>query len=380
MECVIVQEASPVLSALPRLPVRRGPVLLLEGQDATAAPIARLPAEVSHVQSVLEFEEALAWPELKLIVVLADNTSPGVEAALALARRRRPELHFVALADPIPCGASVASAALVHAGAGTTSQRRDGDCHDREAVLARLLQAIASPAPPAQRPLAEPAGSHQAGAARLLSIQEEERRRMAGELHDEIGQALTLIKLHLEAARRMVQGPAGEPLSAGLATVDGVLQQVRGLCLDLRPPQLDQLGLVATLRGFVEGRAQAGGLVARVVAPDIPARLAPELETTCYRIAQEAITNVLRHAGARHLAVILEAWDDLLSLRIEDDGCGFDVVAAREQSLAGGHAGLFGMEERALLSGGALEVDSMPGGGTRIKAVLPLRWRPEAGP
>lgn len=364
MEPAIVQEHAPVLSLPPSGAGHRWGVLLLEGGGYRAASIARaladhgLPAEVRGVRTEQAFRQALEWQGLEAVLAATGNGSIGVEAALALARRWRPQVPFIALADFL---------------AGDHSSIGGRIPASTEAGL--LQAALAS----AVRPAPDYQDRLKALSARLLASQEEERHRIAGELHDEIGQALTTIKLHIQAAQRLSRGPASGELAAGLAVADQVLQQVRSLCLELRPPQLDHLGLVAALRWHIDRQALAGGLVASLVAPALPARLVPELETACYRIAQEAITNVLRHAGAHTFKVILEVWDDLLSLRIEDDGRGFDAGVVQAQALVCGGSGLFGMEERASLAGGVLEIDSAPGQGTRIKAVLPLRYRPGPG-
>lgn len=376
MEHAIVQEDAPVLSVLPAGSNRRWGVLLLESGRHQASSVAGelerggLFSEVRGVRTAEAFEQELDWDGLDAIVVATGNR--GAPAALGLALRRRPDIPLLTLTGRLLAGTPEFHGL-------PAGNQTPGDSASRgapDAAMLRILQVLAMPPPsPADAPLVRSPGRIATLSGHILAAQEEERQRVARELHDEIGQSLTVIKLHLQRAQKSVKGTAGEELAAGLAVVNQVLAQVRGMCLELRPPQLDQLGLVPALRWHVDSQAAAGHLVASFTAAPLPARLTPELETACFRIAQEAVTNVLRHAHAHKLQVILEVWDDLLSLRIEDDGCGFDLGDSRNPVSFPGHAGLYGMEERACTAGGALEIDSVPGGGTRIKAVLPLRYR-----
>jgi signal transduction histidine kinase len=206
----------------------------------------------------------------------------------------------------------------------------------------------------------------------LVRAQEDERRRLAHELHDEIGQSLTAAQLNLQVLS--CQSDRAEwsgRLEDSLSLIDRVLQQVRTLSLDLRPAMLDDLGLVAALRWYVHRQAERASLVAHFVA-ELPAlRGLSELETICFRIAQEALTNVVRHARARHVSVELCQCGAELHLTICDDGIGFDVPEARSQA-AGASLGLLGMHERALLIGGQIAIESAPGRGTRVCARFPL--------
>jgi signal transduction histidine kinase len=207
---------------------------------------------------------------------------------------------------------------------------------------------------------------------RLMEVQEAERRRLAFELHDEIGQSLTALKLNVEMAETAVSGSPAAKLRDGIQLADRVLKQVRSLSLDLRPALLDDLGLAAALRWYVPQQAERAGLAARVNTEIGDTRLPPAIEIACFRIVQEAVTNVLRHAGAGRLFVDLHAWRDRLELAIEDDGAGFDVTAARRGIHAGRSLGLLSMEERVSLIAGELAIDSAPGRGTRIHVSCPL--------
>jgi PAS domain S-box-containing protein len=200
---------------------------------------------------------------------------------------------------------------------------------------------------------------------RLLTAQEEERRRLAFELHDELGQVLTAVKINLQSFQQ--KADSAGVLRDAIASVDQAMERIRGLALDLRPSMLDDLGLPAALRAYTDGFARDTGIEMRFSA-DAAIRLDPELETACFRVAQEALTNVLRHARARHVTVDLHVGAGGAELRISDDGEGFDVAAARERAVSGVSLGLLGMEERVSHFEGELEVRSAPGKGTQIAA------------
>jgi PAS domain S-box-containing protein len=207
-------------------------------------------------------------------------------------------------------------------------------------------------------------------ARRLLTAQEEERRRLAMELHDELGQVLTAIKINLGSLERWAAAlAAGAPrhLSDALASVDQAMQTVRDLALDLRPSVLDDLGLAAALRWYADRFARGAGFDMRVSIDPFPP-LPPELETACFRVAQEALTNVARHAQAHRVGLDLKALPEGIELSVRDDGIGFDVAAAREHAISGASMGLLGMQERVLLVGGELDISSPPGGGTWLRA------------
>lgn len=213
----------------------------------------------------------------------------------------------------------------------------------------------------------------QALSSRLLEVQEAERRHIARELHDEVGQALTAVKINLQMLRRQSPADAAATrLDDSLGMVDRILQGVRRMSLDLRPSLLDDLGLAAAVRWYVGAQAQRTGLTAEVEASALPALLPAALATTCFRIVQEAVTNVVRHAKARRLIVILEAADARLTVLVRDDGAGFDVGAARRRALAGGSLGLLGLEERVELAGGRARIESSPGRGTTVRVDLPI--------
>ena len=218
---------------------------------------------------------------------------------------------------------------------------------------------------------------------RLFEAQEVERRHIARELHDEIGTALTAIKISMQAAQHVARHLADAPtimsapaisdhLSGGIDVLERLLRQVRELSLNLRPSMLDDFGLIDTLAWYVDRQAQWAGLTARCTHHDITGRLDPFIETACFRIAQEAITNVVRHAHAGKIEVELQRHEHELSLIIRDNGIGFDVERARQRALHGDSLGVLGMEERVQLLQGKIEINSAPGAGTEIRVSLPL--------
>lgn len=205
----------------------------------------------------------------------------------------------------------------------------------------------------------------------LVDIQEQERRRIARELHDEIGQGLTALKLALENSLGESRGSVNPRLRDALATTNDLVQGVRRIAFDLRPPMLDDLGLLSTLLWLFDTRRALFGLSVSFKHSGLEARLPPDIETAVFRIAQEALTNVVRHAGVTQASVAVWVADDVVVLRVEDRGRGFDPVAAGK---SGRGAGLLGMQERAALLGGTLTLDAEIGAGTTITAELPLRF------
>lgn len=211
---------------------------------------------------------------------------------------------------------------------------------------------------------------------RLMEAQEEERRAIARELHDEIGQALTATRINLERMQKEAgDGPLAGQAAGASAIVSEILQQVRQLSLDLHPSVLDDLGLAAALRWLVRTRVGAGELqVALELAEDLP-RFAPSVEHTVFRVFQEAVSNVLRHSGAKRFKAKLRLEGDILRLDAEDDGCGFDLQAAHRRALEGGSLGVIGMQERVRLAGGDIVIESKPGQGTRVQVSMHTRER-----
>ena len=210
--------------------------------------------------------------------------------------------------------------------------------------------------------------------AKVIAAQEEERKRIARELHDDAGQALTSLLLgltHLEQSSRQpsVRSKASELRSLTTETLD----LMRDMALELRPSTLDDLGLVAALQRYVADFGRKHALETDFHPGALRgARLKPQTETALYRIAQEALTNVVRHAAAHSVSVLLDRHDSRVVLVVEDDGKGFDVEAVRHLGSPSRKLGILGMEERASLVGGGLTIESRPGGGTAVFVEVPL--------
>jgi signal transduction histidine kinase len=202
---------------------------------------------------------------------------------------------------------------------------------------------------------------------RVVEAQEIERRRLARELHDETGQALTSILLGVKAIRASATPAEAERAEADVrAQVVQALQDVRALAVELRPSALDDFGLVAALERLAETFQSRSGLET-VVQANVEGRLPAELETVLYRVVQEALTNILKHAGAEHVSIVVRTRDGVVAATIDDDGRGFAQDDVREGAL-----GLLGMRERLALVGGTLEVESSRESGTTIAAEVPL--------
>jgi len=202
---------------------------------------------------------------------------------------------------------------------------------------------------------------------RLLETQEAERRLLARELHDSFGQLLTAIRLNLLAL-----GADEDRVAESIGLIDQANELVRNLALDLRPSILDDLGLEVALRWLLNRQSERARFVTTFTAKGGDRRLPAAIETCCFRLAQEALTNVARHADARHVAIDLDVRDTEGSISIHDDGRGFDVRACRERAARGSSVGLLSMEERVSLAGGRLEIQSRPGSGTTVLARFPL--------
>jgi signal transduction histidine kinase len=203
---------------------------------------------------------------------------------------------------------------------------------------------------------------------RVVHAQEVERARLARELHDETGQALTSILLGLKGLEDMVAGDETRAaVSALRELVVSTLQDVRRLAVELRPAALDDFGLVPALERLATTVAEQSGLMVDLEARLDDLRLPPDAETAFYRIVQEALTNTLKHAHATRVSITLVRKGEAAVVVVEDDGAGFDPAATRPGAL-----GLVGMHERMALVGGRLSVESSPGAGTTIAAEVPL--------
>ena len=210
---------------------------------------------------------------------------------------------------------------------------------------------------------------------RIITAQEEQRQRIARELHDSLGQFLTALSVRLSALQ--VQTAELPEISARLADLQRVAAQIDTeldrLTMELRPPALDDIGLVEALASYTLEWTATSGISVDIIPIKLDrARLPPVVEATVYRIVQEALTNVLKHAQASQVSLILERRPDALRVIVEDNGRGFDPEAVVRERTGGRQLGLVGMSERAAFAGGAVTVESAPGKGTSIYLSIPL--------
>jgi len=216
----------------------------------------------------------------------------------------------------------------------------------------------------------------QALSAKLITAQEEERRTIARELHDEVGQALTAIKVELAVAQRAIEaGDAGPRVLRDVRSItENALSTVRDLSHLLHPALLDDLGLAAAVDWYLRGYSRRHDIRADLVQEGMEPRLAQEIEASSYRIIQEALTNVAKHARATACCVRLQRTSSTVLIEIEDDGVGFE---GDDPGRIGGRPGLglIGIRERATRLGGVVFLETSPGKGTRLRVELPARLR-----
>ena len=279
--------------------------------------------------------------------------------------RRQDSAEFVAFhttAELHSFGGNVTRAQLIF-----QIQGAEPTAHQADAVFG--TPPAASP-PPASAELRRSEEARVHLLRRLVMAQEEERRRIARDLHDHLGQQLTSLRLTIEAVRA---GTVALPqVQATLTQADALLAQldrdVDFLSWELRPAALDDLGLTAVLETYVREWSRHSKVRARFHDDGLGSqRVAPEIEATLYRIGQEALNNVARHAQAESVGVVLQRRGRSLSLIVEDDGIGFDAAAISSTMI-----GLVGMRERAAAVGGSLDLEPTPGGGTTVLARVPL--------
>ncbi len=219
-------------------------------------------------------------------------------------------------------------------------------------------------------------GQLRALTSKLTQVQEAERTQLARELHDEMGQALTAISLNLSSACEALPPDTSPGIKERLAEAswlaDQTLEQVRELSLNLRPPMLDDLGLVPTLLWYIKRYTQRVNMEVNFETVGLEDRVASILETAVYRIVQEALTNIAKHAQtAKNVQIRLERSATAIVVRIKDDGRGFDIAKIMGEQASGNGIGLLGMQERVKLLGGNFNVESQPGQGTFLSITIP---------
>ncbi|MFI5273365.1 MAG: ATP-binding protein [Ktedonobacterales bacterium] len=210
-------------------------------------------------------------------------------------------------------------------------------------------------------------------ATQILHAQEQERKRIARELHDETSQVLTSLLISLALLEEAVTSDSGrERIADTRALAHQTLRAVRNLSIDLRPSALDDLGLLPALRWYIKEYQQKVGIEVEFTATGLKDRLSPEMETAIYRIVQESLTNTAKHAQARKVRVRLAGDGTQVQVHVRDDGDGFDAPAVLKTPWQDRGLGLAGMMERASLLGGVVNIISQPGDGTDVDVTIPL--------
>ncbi len=206
---------------------------------------------------------------------------------------------------------------------------------------------------------------------RAVAAAEDERMRIARELHDGTAQTLAALRVRLKLARTTADPARQLAILEDISEeISAAIEEVRRMARGLRPPALDMLGLAPALESRARAIAEAGGLRLELAVEDQERLLSPEIELAVYRIVQESLSNVVRHAGAETVFVGLEHQDGVLEIVIRDDGRGFDMQHAMDDSGRG--LGLFGMQERASYIGGTVDIESRPGHGTQVRVRIPI--------
>jgi len=211
---------------------------------------------------------------------------------------------------------------------------------------------------------------------RTINAQEEERQRIARNLHDETAQSLSMLIINLERLENsplVDQVELQERLQQTRLLATGTLEELRQVIFDLRPAMLDDLGLIPAIHWYVRSHLKTAGVDIVFEVPEVSVRLPHYLETTLFRITQEAVNNILRHAGAEHVTVRLWLEEEEIHLEVEDDGQGFNVGRTANQALYQKQLGLLGIQERAALVGGQAVIESTPGQGSRVGVIVPIR-------
>jgi signal transduction histidine kinase len=355
----------------PDAPLR---LLLVEDSDDDAElAIYRLRKaginfQLHRVETEEAFRRALADP---VDLVISDFSLPqfGATVALEILKNENPDIPLIIISGAI--GEETAVTAIKNGAI-------DYVLKDR---LARLPQAVLQGVETARmrvrlrekrENLAQAHARLGTLSAQLIDAQEQERKNLARELHDELGQGLTALNISLHQMRKFLSGPeALHVWQAADAEVAQMITQVRAMSVSLRPPALDHLGLEAAVRALLERQFANSDISYALEYAGVPEMLAPSIEITAYRIVQEAVTNIVRHAHATRVVVEVNGGETAAELEIvvRDNGRGFDAGSKSDDM----SSGLLGMRERVELLRGALHVETAKGQGTRIVALLPLK-------
>jgi signal transduction histidine kinase len=339
-------QARIVLIALPEAGGDRLRIAAADGEDADAYGLVGMELELVGSKTGRVLQRGRSE---RIDSVLDD---PEIDQQVARRMGVRSALYVPLIARGRPIGVVV-----VHDKLGATSSFGDEDVRLAESLAVRAATAVE---------LSERVSRDTV--RRVVEAQENERARLARELHDETGQALTSILLGLKSLDERVESPEGRAAVAELRElVVSTLQDVRRLAVELRPAALDDFGLAPAIERLLDTVAEQSGLTVDVQSRLGERRLPAEAETALYRIVQEALTNVLKHADARTVRVRLSQSGNAVTLAVQDDGSGFDPAAVRD-----GGVGLVGMQERVALLGGHLTIESTEGAGTMLTVEVPI--------
>jgi len=215
----------------------------------------------------------------------------------------------------------------------------------------------------------------QALSERAINAQEEERRAIAHSLHDDTGQALSMLMIHLDRIDERIperQTELKKQVADARSLAASALTELRRILSGLRPAILDDLGLVPAIRWFARTNLEPAGIRVVIKAPGVPLQFSPAVTTTLFRIVQEAVSNIVRHAGAGSVTIVLQPNEATVSLKIEDDGHGFDPGNASREAVELQRLGLLGIRERVERLGGKIQIESAPDKGTSLLVSIPV--------
>lgn len=345
-------------------------VLIVEDSEEDAALVVRELKKAGYspafkrVDSALDMELALA--DQSWDIILCDYIMPGFggPAALKLLRSKDLDLPFIIVSGQI--GEDIAVEAMrsgAHDYIMKGNLRRLGPAVRRELHEADNRRQRRQ----AERDLAASEAELRALTHRLLRAQEEERRAIARELHDQSGQSLTVLALLLDQLKACVSGEGVSWLKEAMEVIQEISSHIRGLSQSLRPGMLDDMGLLPTLNWYFPELKKRTGLAVDFHHSGLQERFDADVDITAFRIIQEALTNVVKYAGVKKASVMVARRDASLLIEIEDSGQGFD--PARVPATTGG---LRGIRERAYSVGGRAIIESSPGTGTKVTVQIPL--------
>lgn len=336
------------------------------GEDAGAAVLTE---ESLHEAGITLLAQKLAeqprWSDLPVVVLTGGGVST---AATEFAVRSRAPLGNISLLERPLRPATLISAVRAALGA----RNRQYEIRDQLLELEHAEQALRRAQTVLESKVEERTAALRKLSSRLMRVQDEERRRIARELHDSLGQYLAAAKINLEVLAAQKNNGLGH-LNEAQHLIDRAISDIRTLSHLLHPPLLDEAGFGSAARWFVEGFGRRSGIVTRLRMPGNLDRLPSEIETALFRVLQEALTNVHRHSGTREVDIRLTIYQSAVTLAVEDHGKGIpaDVLERFGKSGVNLGVGLAGMRERVKELGGNLELES-DRTGTRLRAIIPL--------